>query len=187
MSRELAVDSPNFAQVAEDAISSALAVALDSIGLNGASSLGDNGYQIIGLNEDADIAETGSISSLSWAELSAAATAVRGRNHEPNGAVLATSIHDGLLLSQTTTNEWLTAPPTLANVGLAHTTSQPTAKAIVGDFRNCAWGLRQNLQIETTTEGGDAFETHAVYIKATWRGDFGTMRPGAFQRLAGIS
>lgn len=190
VSRELAADSPNFGALIEATMFKALAVALDNIGLNGAEVAlgGDNSYQITGLNVDADVAETGSIGALSWSELSAAATAIRARNHEPNAAILNTSIRDGLMLSADSTGQWILPPSTLQGVGMLATTNQPTAKGIVGQFNEAAWAIRQRPEIEVTTTGGDkTFEKHGVLVKITWIGDFGLLRPAAFQRLAGIS
>ncbi len=180
-SREWFEDAPNGPQMIEQVLASALAAKLDSLALTGSGS-----GEMTGLTVNANVNSTGSIGTLSWSELSAAATAVRSRNHEPNAAILNTSIRDGLLLSADTTNQWIPAPPTLAGVNIDQTTAMTSSYGIVGDFTRAVWGIRKAASLEATT-GGTSFEKHSVRVKIVFRGDFGLLYPNAFHRLEGIS
>jgi HK97 family phage major capsid protein len=84
-------------------------------------------------------------------------------------------------------NHYATAPPAAAALRELVTSNCPDTAAVLGDFSQFLIGLRQSPTIEVTTEGGNAFEQHAVYVKVTWRGTFNTERREAFCTLTGIS
>ena len=182
LSREEFEDSPNAGDMVVQVLAQAMAKKIDYLGLMGSGSQEPSGLAYHG-----SINATGSISSLAWDEVSAAATAVRGRNHEPNACVLNTSIRDGLLITKDSYGRWLEKPPTLTNVNMDATTSLTSSIGIVGDFTKCVFGIRSGVSLEATQIGSDTFEKHGVKIKAVWRGDFGVLYPDAFQRLEGIS
>ena len=182
LSREEFEDSPNAGDMVVQVLAQAMAKKIDYLGLMGSGSQEPSGLAYHG-----SINATGSISSLAWDEVSAAATAVRGRNHEPNACVLNTSIRDGLLITKDSYGRWLEKPPTLANVNMDATTALTSSIGIVGDFTKCVFGIRSGVSLEATQIGSDTFEKHGVKIKAVWRGDFGVLYPDAFQRLEGIS
>lgn len=188
LSRELVEDSEILAMFLTEKITKAFGTELDRLSLAGAAS----DTEIDGLLSNTRIASTGSIGEIDWSDLSAAARAIRVRNEEPTAAILHPEIHGRLLDTETgdgvnSSRGWLGKPPSLENVSMLDSTSCTSTKAIVGDFQQLLWGLRQGVLLEVTTQGSDAWEKHGVEIKATWRGDFGVMRADAFQTLTGIT
>ncbi len=121
------------------------------------------------------------------AKLSAAATAVRGRNFEPNVAVLTPSVLDTLRLTADSTGQFLIPPTTLTNVNMESTSAMVSTMAMVGDFSKCVWGIRKAASIEVSNSANTSFNKHAVLVKVVFRGDFAPLYTGAFHRLEGIS
>lgn len=183
MSRELAADATNAAELIADVLARSLAVAVDQRALAGNASASFNGL----LNRD-DIDNTGttSVGAIEWADLHNAATAVRVRNHEPSAAVMHPEVY-GDLVTTFGQDIWTSAPPSLQGVALLPTTSCTAAKAIVGDFRYAIFGVRQSPILEVSVDADEAFERHQVKLKLTWRGDFQVTDPSAFHRIEGIS
>jgi HK97 family phage major capsid protein len=187
MSRELAEDAVNFATVVEAVLQQSLGAQLDYFAINGGTTT-----KPLGLLQNQDIDETGSVGAIDWTDITAATTTLRNANHEPNSVIFAPSIHDALFNSETgdgvnASRGWLDAPPTIRDKQFLHTTNCPSASVIVGDFTNFIWGVRKGATIEVTSEGAEMFEKHGVQVKIVWRGDFVVVRPAAFHRLAGVT
>lgn len=187
MSRELAADAPNAAMLVENALARALAAELDRQGTAGTGS-----QEEMGLTVDGAIGETGSVGAIAWEDLHAAVIAIQTANYQPNGFLISPTINGDLTLLTTgdgtnAAKGWLTAPPLVAPLTPFVTTNMPDTAVVVGDFTQCAYGLRQAPLLEVTTTGHDAFSKHSVLIKVSWRGCFRTLQPGAFHRLAGVT
>ena len=56
----------------------------------------------------------------------------------------------------------------------------------VGDWSNYIIGDREQLSVETTTQGGDAWRRHSMEIKAVERVDGKTVLAGGFAKMTGI-
>jgi HK97 family phage major capsid protein len=187
MSRELAEDAPELlAEQIGQLLVSAMVTTIDKWGLAGAG-----GLEPEGLYEQV-LASTGSIGAIDWTDVSAAATAIRGVNHEPNSVILSPKRYADLFEAETgdgtnAARGWLDAPPTLRTLQFLQTTNNPDAKAMIGDFTRYAMGLRTSPLVEATTVGGDAFGNHQVHIKITARFDFATLDKTAFRSLTGIT
>ena len=68
------------------------------------------------------------------------------------------------------------------------TTSMPDTSAIVGQFDQAVFGMREGLTIEATRTGGDGtFRNVQVAIRGIMRLDCGILRSRAFTRLLGIA
>lgn len=68
------------------------------------------------------------------------------------------------------------------------TTSMPDTSAIVGDFTQGVFGMREGLTIEATRYGGTGtFQNVQVAIRGFMRLDVGLLRPKAWTRLLGIA
>jgi HK97 family phage major capsid protein len=68
------------------------------------------------------------------------------------------------------------------------TTSMPDTSAIVGDFSQGVFGMREGLTIEATRYGGtDTFKNVQIAIRGYMRLDVGILRPKGFTRLLGIA
>jgi HK97 family phage major capsid protein len=183
LSRELAEDSANAAEIIESTLAKAFAAELDRLGLVGSGSGEPNG-----LLNYTDVASTDSIGAIGWHDVHNAATAVRCSNYEPNGYILSPTISGDLLLTQSTdSGVWLGPPATLDGMQRLTTTNCPDANLFVGDFSQFVFGIRTNATLEVTTTGGDAFAKHQLWIKLTFRGDIGLLDSSAFHVLKGIT
>lgn len=188
ISRELWQDSPELlAEQLESWLAAAMALKIDTWGLSGSGS-----QEPVGLLNAPGISSTGTVGAIDWTDVSAAATAIRNSNHEPNSAIMDTTIAADLLEIETgdgtnSARGWLGAPPTLANVAMLNTTHCPTAKAVLGDFNMYAMGVRTGALVEASTVAGDAMEKHQIWVKITQRFDFVTLDDSAFHILEGIT
>ena len=187
MSRELYEDAGDMvAMQLESFLSSALATQVDAWGLNGTGSQQPLGLTGRGLHT------TGSIGQPDWADLGTAATAVRVANHVPECAIMHPSVYGALSAIETgagvtAARGWLNAPPSLSNTRLLQSTNMPLAKLVIGDFSRYLMGVRTGARVEASTEAGDAFANHQVWLKITMRFDFITLDDTAFELLTGIT
>lgn len=188
ISRELWEDSPQLlAQQIESWLVAKMAQQVDQWGLQG-TGVG----QPLGLVNRTEIDETGSVGAIDWADVSAAATAVRVANHEPDAIVLHPQIHADLMDIETgdganAARGWLGRSPNLEGVTFHQSTNCPTSDLICGDFSKYLMGLRTGALVESSTEAGDSFQNHQVWVKIVTRFDFATLDDSAFYRLADIT
>lgn len=188
VSRELAEDAPELlAEQLGMLLVKAMVTTMDQWGLNGAG-----GTQPEGLYLASGIGTTGTIGSVDWTDIAAAATAIRKLNHEPNAVILSPERYDELFNTETgdgvnAARGWLDVPPSLRNLQFLQTTNNPDTKAMVGDFTRYAMGLRSSPLVEATTTGGDAFGNHQVHVKITCRFDFAPLDATAFHALTGLT
>lgn len=188
ISRELWEDAPGLlAEQIGSWLASAMAQQIDRWGIQGTGSA-----QPTGLVNVAEIDSTGSIGAIQWSDISAAVTAIRNANHEPNAVLLYPEVHDDLMTSVTgdavnAAKNWLGPPPTLEGKLFLPSTNVPLANAVIGDFSKYAMGLRTTARVEASTTAGEAFERHQVYVKVVMRYDFVTLDDSAFHVLTGIT
>ena len=187
MSRELAADAPNAVALIEDTIARALAAKLDWYGLRGTGSA-----MPLGLINMPDVNTEAVGGSLDFDNLLNALSECEVDNHTPNAYVLSPANVNVLrqLKSGDGTNSaalYLAPPTAVTNLTQFVTSAMPDDTAVLGDFSQFIIGLRQSPTIEVSTEAGDAFEKHMVFVKITWRGDFHTAWRPAFCTLTGIS
>jgi len=188
VSRELAEDAPELlAEQLGMLLVRAMSVTMDKWGLDGTG-----GVQPEGLYLASGIGTTGSIGTVEWADIAAAATAIRKLNHEPNAVILSPERYAQLFNSTTgdginSAKGWLDIPPTLRGMQFLQTTNNVDSKALIGDFTRYAMGLRTAPLVEATTTGGDAFSNHQVHVKITCRFDFAPLDASAFHSLTGLS
>lgn len=180
-SREVVEDSPNIAQLIEQAMASAMAIELDNLGLNG-----EGGRSILGLLNYDELPETTSVGALTHTGLADGAKSVRLNNYEPSAAIMSVSAKHQLDLSKDSEGRWLGPPPNLT-FPLLDTTNMADSQIVVGDFSLFAWAIRQDVQVEVSREAGDSFEKHQVYFKIYFRGDTALLRAGAFRLLSGVT
>ena len=106
----------------------------------------------------------------------------------PTDAIMEPAILDHLRLSKASTSgTWLGAPPTLEDVQLLSTSSCSSGDAVIGDFAQSAWCIRDGLRIETSTQAGDSFANHQIWLKVWSRWDYSVLNTAAFRRMAGIT
>ncbi len=187
MSRELAEDAPNVGELVEGVLARALAAEIDRQAIAGTGSAQEVGLTIATVG-----GTTTSVGAIAWEDVHTGVVAVKALNYMPTAYIVHPTIGgdldvltggDGVNASK----NWLGAPPSLVGVNRYETTHLSTAYGIIGDFSQCAFGMRTGARIEATTTGGDSFEKHSVLVKATWRGCFRVLQPDAFHRLEGIT
>jgi HK97 family phage major capsid protein len=82
----------------------------------------------------------------------------------------------------------LSAPADYVALQRFVTTSMPDTSAIVGQFDQAVFGMREGLTIEATRTGGDGtFRNVQVAIRGIMRLDVGILRSRTFTRLLGIA
>lgn len=187
MSRELASDAPNAAEVVSAALAQALAAEIDRLALVGSGSQEPGGLSLV-----SGVGSTGSVGAITWEDLHAAAVGIKTANHDPNAYILHPTIAGDcdIITSGDGSNSaklWLGPPPSVAPLERYETTNATTALGFVGDFSKMLIGIRQTALVEVSTEAGDFFKKHQVGIKITFRFDVNTSHPAAFHVLSGIT
>jgi len=192
ISRELAQDAPNAASKLEEALSLGIATEIDRLALIGSGSQEPNGLKnISGIGE---ITGIGAI--ISYDELVSGIVKVMEANGEPNAYVLPPRTFGTFMaLTEAANGQYLKPPSAVEKLAQFVTTSIPTtdgagsneSSIYLGDFSQLLIGLRQGVNIEVSTNAGEAFERHQVLIKVTWRGDFNLAQEAHFVRLSGIT
>ncbi|MBN1394764.1 MAG: phage major capsid protein [Pirellulales bacterium] len=187
MSRELASDAPNAAEIVEQTLARALAVEIDRLALVGSGSAEPNGLLYY-----TGVQSTDSIGAIAWEDVHAAKVAVENNNFTPTGYICSPTIGGNLDIitggdGANSSKVWLGPPPSLADVPRFTTTNCPDANLFVGQWNQFAIAMRQDAQIEISSSAGDAFKKHQLWIKITWRGDVGCLSERGFHILKGIT
>lgn len=184
MSRELAADAPNSVSLIEDTLARALAAKIDFYGVQGTGS-----QQPLGLVNFASTNTVAVGGSVDYDNILDGIKECEVDNHTPN-AYLGSPTNFNVLRQlkvNAEANHYSSPPAAVQALTALSTTNMPDGTMAVGDFSQFLIGLRQSPVVEVTTEGGNAFEEHAVYVKITWRGCFNTEHRDAFALLTGIS
>jgi len=197
VSMELLEDAPNAGQAIENQIASAMALELDRVGL-----FGD------GVNEPRGLWECTSVNSRSMGTNGAAPTNydkfsyavqdIAAENGEANAVIMAPRTFYTIdRLKEGTTNAPLRGPASWEKL-TKHVTNQvpitqtqgtcSTAScAFVGDFRQMVFGMRKNIAIEATREGGTGtFAKYQALIRGVLRVDVAVLREPWFTLIKGI-
>ena len=176
-SRELAEDAPNFAQIMEQTLTRSFAAKLDYLGLQGPVT----GGWPEGIVNWSGVNTTAISGALAWEDLVTGVEEVQTDNFEPTAIVLHPANWSALaqLLRNSEANNFSDAPSFLAPYTRYSSTNCPSSDAIIGDFSQLAFGIRTDVQIEASTEAGNAFAKHQVLVKLTCRVDI-----AAFNKLA---
>lgn len=187
MSRELAEDSENAAELVETTIAKALGTELDRLGLVGSGSQEPNGLLLY-----TGIQKTDSIGAIAWEDVHAAAIAVETNNFTPNAYITSPTVGGNLDIQVSgdganAAKTWLGHPPSLDDVPRFSTNNCPDANLFIGDWSQFIFAIRQDAMIEVTTTGGDSFSKHQLLVKCTFRGDVGCLDETAFHVLTGIT
>lgn len=184
-SRELMADGVNAAQLLEETFAKALAAKWDYYLLTGDATSGS----ITGIINSTGLNTVTSVGSPTWDDFLEALKLVE----EDKGVAGAYIFSPGTAYSLRTlkvnseANHYATRPPDIAALRQFVTTSMADTHAVLGDFTQALVGVRQNIQIEATTEAGDTFKKHQVGIKAVLRGDVALAHSDHFTVLSGIS
>jgi len=202
ISRELMDDAPAFAAELEHQLSMVLALKLDALGLYGTGA----SNQPLGLRNTSGLQQvsmgTNGANFSTTAPYSQILTLLQDleqANCVPDSLVYAPRTKYELAGMQDTLNRYFNASciPDSVNAlrkltsnQISVTETQGTASTastlFAGDFSNCAFGIRQDLTIETSFEAGTAFAQNQVVVRALLRADFVCLRPALIGRLVGI-
>jgi HK97 family phage major capsid protein len=183
MSRELAADAPNAVQMIEKVIAEAIAAEIDRVGLFGT---GIN--QPLGLMNQAiqEVPVNGGL--VDYNKFVEAWVKILEANGTPNAYVVCP--HTAGVMEQYVSSEagvYLTPPQAIAQLQRHISSKIPNDVAVMGDFTQALFGIRQGFLLEATTQGGETFERHQLKLKLTWRGDFAVTESTHFTKLTGIT
>jgi HK97 family phage major capsid protein len=198
VSNELLADAIDGGASIENAISKAVALAMDYAALNG------SGIAPIPLG----IMNTPGIGSVSmgvdggelinYAPFVNAVGLCRSANEEPRSWVMSARTDTDLNALQNLQGDPMGIPPVVAGLNRLITNSIPDnqsvgtsgavcSSVIVGDFSQCAFGIRESATMEITNTGGNGtFAQVETLIRVVARMDFHALRPAAFAKVIGI-
>jgi HK97 family phage major capsid protein len=184
ISRELMEDAANAADIIQSTLVKAFAAALDRMALCGEG--GQSG--LLGLLNQPGIGSTDSVGQLAWADVHAAAVAVRSANFEPNAYIIS-PVNAGVLdlVQATDSGVWLGPPASLNGVQRLQSNNAGDEQVFVGQWDQMAVAIRTSAAIELSTAAGTAFEKHNVLCKLVFRGDCNCFHRGAFHVLKGVT
>ena len=183
VSRELALDSPNFVTALEFSIAAALAKKLDELVLFGAGTT-----EPLGIANTPFVHDITGGDTLNYDHLIQAWTAITFSNGEPTSLFMNPRDLAALTQGSRTDLGFIEHPQMLRNIDFLHSSALPAtfgitetlSKAVLGDFSGLLVAIRDNATIEVSTTGGESFERHQALIKIVWRGDSVVLRPTFF-------
>ena len=198
---ELIEDSSNFGNLIENAMSQAIAVKMDSVGLLG-----------VGVNEPLGIANTEGINTISmganggsltsYSKFSEAMQKVAEANGISTAVIYAPRTHFQLdQLVSGIDNQPLQQPASFQSLKQFYTTGVPItdskgtasncSKAFVGDFTKVLYGIRKDVTVEASKAGGgslgeDAFSRLEILVRCWMRFDVAILYPSHLTVIEGI-
>ena len=187
LSVELAQDGINVEQVIEDAITDAIALALDLAVLNGIGGTEPTGI----LNTDGILTEDLENADItSYDFLSKAYYKLQAENeYNITGLIAPSNMFADLDLLKDENNNrllpplsWEGSPQKPSYQKLS--SNQLSDSAILGDFSKVLVGMRSELEIKVADTPGDSFKKLEVWIRCFLRADVGIKRPKAFCKIA---
>ncbi len=189
LSRELAADALNVAQVIEMTLANGIADYLDKLIFAGS---GDG--QPLGLLNDETIGEVQTSGAVSYAHILRAWSLAKGQNADDLSIVSNPDLRAQFANLYEANSGFVTPPELLAALKWYASSNMPSnlglgedqTAMIVGDFRQLLIGIRQNAMIEVSHQAGDFFEKHQTGVKVTLRADFTPIYPGHFTKITGI-
>jgi HK97 family phage major capsid protein len=174
VTNELLADAGNAGEAIVDALSNAMAGAMDE-------------FILARLLESTQIGTEAGVGAISYQDLLAARLAVSVLNGESPTCVCNPNLpYDLSLLTEATTNAFLAAPPALSDLRYITSNRVDADTAIVGDFSKVIVGIRQGITLAMSSEADDAMSKDLTYMRAIMRLDANVLRPH-FRILAGIS
>lgn len=203
VNNELLEDAQNADTVIQNAIGQALALELDRVILRG-SGTPPEPRGIYGASGVSTVASVGTPADFD--KFLTAVYTLSKDNYSASGIIMAPRTAESLAkLKSGITNDKtpLAIPPDYARLPKFVTNQIPTnlgggtneSFAIVGQFDQCALGLRQTLQIEVSREGSyddgsavrSAFQKDQTLIRAILRADVQLLQPKAFCNMLAIT
>lgn len=195
-SRELLADASNAGTALTQAMAAAIALAVDRVGLTGTGTdeprgtANCDGINLISMGVNG-------AALTSFDEFSEACEAIADHNGIATAAIMAPRTHFALdRLKATTTAQPLIPPQSYQDLKKYFTnqvkitdvqgSASNASKAYIGDFKQLLYGIRQNVEIEITNQGGDTFKQVESLIRATMRLSVAVLRENHFTKIEGI-
>jgi len=187
ISRELVEDSPNAAEAIEAALSDSLVELIDKWCMRGDGTSTYGG--IVGITAHDSVQQIDVSAAVDWDDLLDAIEDVHDKNAEAGAWITSPgqSIKLAKLKVNSEANHYASPPPEVTALRRLVSTQCVDGQLYLGDFRQVLFGVRKGAQVEISTEAGDAFKKHQVYMKIVLRGDIGFARPDHIVRLINLS
>ena len=131
--------------------------------------------------------EIGSVGSPTYDHILDAVQLVEDQNGIPAAFVITPDKKNTLSKIKDSAGNYLTVPAGITELKRFVTRQLSNAEACVGDFSQVMFGVRSDVTIEISTEGGDAWKTDTVEIKVRWRGDSQLAQAKHLVKLTGIT
>lgn len=196
-SLELLEDAENAGEQIINSMSAAIALEIDRVGLLGNGVGEPKGIDVCSnINEISKGVNGGTITS--YDDFSNGCEDIAENNGEANAVIMAPRTFYTLdRLKEGTTLAPLPAPESYKalkafktnQIGVADTqgTCTTASKVFLGDFKNVLYGIRKQLEIETTRSGGTkTFAKCEMLIRCRARLDVAILREPHFTRISGI-
>ena len=183
ISRELAEDSINAAEVIQQAMLGAMAQTMDAKFLRGSGS-----GEPLGVVNQTGVQETSSVGSITYDNILNAIEDLADYNFEPTGFVATPLLNTALMKLKVNgeANHYATPPAAIRELQRLTSKQVATGELYIGDWSRVLIGIRQEPMIEID-RSGDYFDKHQVGIKITMRGDAHIERGQALCKLTGAT
>lgn len=200
-SLELLEDAPNAGEALSNSMSAALALEMDRVALLGAGTTEPRGIDNCSGISTISMGANGAALT-NYDELSEAIEDVADNNGVAGAIIMAPRTYFAYdRLKAATTNNRLEMPQSAQaikdagklyhtnQIGITDTqgTATTASKIFVGDFKNILYGIRKNLEVEFTRQGGTGtFAQCEALIRCRMRLDVAVLRENHFARIIGI-
>lgn len=175
ISKELAEDGQNFAQILEQVMSAVVANKLDYLGLRGAGST-----EPTGIINTANI-NTVDVSSWTYDVVLDSLSELQQDNCDSSNAyIVSPATNNTLVKLKDLQGNYLTVPSDVQKLSKYVTTSMQDTDMVVGDFSNLYLGLRSGLSFEFSPVAYDSFQKYALAFRVVLRADWQVVRPSHF-------
>ena len=183
ISFELLQDAPNAAEEVRAQLGKVLGLALDLSALKGTGA----GEEIVGIFSQPDVQEISSVGSPTYDHILDAVELIENENGVPAAYLITPDTKNTLSKIKDSAGNYLTVPKGVSELNRFVTRQLSNAEACVGDFSQVMFGVRSDVTIEISTEGGDAWKKDQVEIKIRWRGDSQLAQAKHLVKLTGIT
>ena len=183
ISVELVQDAPNAAEEVRAQLGKVLGLALDLAALSGTG----DGEEIVGIFSHDDVQEMAAVGCITHDDLLDAVQLVEDQNGVALAYLIPPSVKNTLSKIKDSAGNYLIVPAGVTELNRFVTKQLTDAQSCVGDFSQVMFGVRQDIAIEISTQGADAWKTDTVEIKVRWRGDMQLAQAKHLVRLIGIT
>ena len=183
ISKELAMDAPNAAEQIRTQLAVVLGVSLDQAALTGSA----DGEEVVGLFNHDDVQELAAVGLPTYDDLLDGIQLVENANGIVGAYIYPPAVKNTLAKLKDSQGNYLQPPTDLTELQRFVTKQLANSQACIGDFSQVLFGVREQVQVELSTEGADTWERDQVEIKIRWRGDVQFAQPTHLVRLIGIT